>query len=195
MRARATLFTIVAVAALMLPLVPARAGGYCMGNVPFTDARAATVEMKGNCFGPTVARIEASDTVTFVNADTESHSVGGANGTFGDAHAVIPSGDEVSFTFDREGVYPYVCILHPGMAGAIVVGDGVGKVSSAAGITSASSNHPSQSKRTNPISDSSGDGIPVGLLASVAALAVLSAGAVIRFRTRPTVQGAATPRR
>jgi plastocyanin len=198
MRARATLSTIVAVAALMLPLVPARAGGFCMGDVPFTDARATTVEMKGNCFGPTVARIEAGNTVRFVNADTETHAVGGANGTFGDPHAGILPGDEVSFTFEREGVYPYVCILHPGMTGAIFVGDGGGKVSSAAGIASASSNDPSQSKGTNPTSDSSDERIPVGLLVSVAALAFVSAGVLIRFRTRPTaapLQGAATPRR
>jgi plastocyanin len=198
MRARATLFTIVAVAALMLPLVPARAGGFCMGDAPFTDARATTVDMKGNCFGPTVARIDTGDTVTFVNADAEAHSVGGANGTFGDAHAEILPGEEVSFTFDEEGVFPYVCIFHPGMAGAIVVGDGSGKVSSATGIAPAALNDQSESKETSPTSASSDEGIPLALVVSVAAVLILSAGAFIRFRTRPAaapVQGAATPRR
>jgi plastocyanin len=198
MRTRVTVSMIIAIAGLMLPVVPARAGGFCMGDVPFTDARATTVQMNGNCFGPTVTRIEAGDTVTFVNADKEGHSVGGANGTFGDAHAEILPGDEVSFTFDREGVFPYVCILHPGMAGAIVVGDGAGKVSSAAGIAPASVNDQSKSKETSPTSASSDEGIPLALVVSVAAVLVLSAGALIRFRTRPAaapVQGAATPRR
>jgi plastocyanin len=198
MRARITVLMIVAIAGLMLPVVPASAGGFCMGDAPFTDARATTVEMKGNCFGPTVARIHTGDTVTFVNADAEAHSVGGANGTFGDAHAEILPGEEVSFTFDREGVFPYVCTFHPGMAGAIVVGDGAGKVSSSTAITPASLNDQSKSKETSPTSASPDEGIPLALVVSVAAVLVLSAGALIRFRTRPAtapVQGAATPRR
>jgi hypothetical protein len=152
--------------------------------------------MKRNCFGPTVARIDAGDTVAFVNADGEVHSVGGANGTFGNAHAEILPGDEVSFTFDREGVFPYVCTFHPGMSGAVVVGDGTGKVTSAAGITSGSAKD--QSNRAEPISDSSGDGIPAGMVAAAAALVVVSAGALVRFRGRPPtapVREAATPRR
>ena len=32
----------------------------------------------------------------------------------------------MSYRFDQDGVYPYSCLLHPGMVGAIVVGDGVG---------------------------------------------------------------------
>lgn len=196
MRARATLFTIVAMGAMLFPVASARAGGFCMGDVPFTDARTTTVEMKRNCFGPTVARIDAGDTVAFVNADGEVHSVGGANGTFGNAHAEILPGDEVSFTFDREGVFPYVCTFHPGMSGAVVVGDGTGKVTSAAGITSGSAKD--QSNRAEPISDSSSDGIPAGMVAAAAALVVVSAGALVRFRGRPPaapVREAATPRR
>ncbi len=199
MRARITVGMIVAVAGLMLPVVPASAGGgSCMGGVPFTDARTTTVEMKQACFGPTVARIAPGDAVTFRNTDTQTHAVSGANGTFGDAHSEILPGDQVSFTFDGEGVYPYVCIIHPGMAGAIVVGDGAGKVSSAAGIASASLNDQSKIKKTDPTSASSGDGTPVVPIALAAALVVLSVGALIRFRTRPTappVPGAATPRR
>jgi plastocyanin len=198
MKARATLFTIVAVGAMAFPVASARAGGFCMGDVPFTDAHSTTVEMKRNCFGPTVVRVDSGDTVTFVNTDDEAHSVGGANGTFGDAHAEILPGDEVSFTFKHDGVYPYVCLFHPGMAGAVVVGDGTGKVSSAAGITTGSAKDPTQANRANPISDSSGDGIPAGMVAVAAALVVVSAGALVRFRGRPAgapVRGAATPRR
>jgi plastocyanin len=198
MRTRATLFTIVAMGAMVFPLAPARAGGFCMGDVPFTDARTTTVEMKRNCFGPTVARIDAGDRVAFVNADGEVHSVAGANGTFGNAHAEILPGDEVSFTFDREGVFPYVCTFHPGMSGAVVVGDGTGKVSSAAGITSGSAKDQSQPNRAEPISDSSGDAIPAGMVAAAVALVVVSAGALVRFRGRPAaapVREAATPRR
>jgi plastocyanin len=198
MRARAALFTIVALGALALPVVPAGAGAFCSRHVPLTDARDTTVEMKGNCFGPTVARIETGDTVTFLNSDPTVHSVAGVNGTFGDPHSEIRSGEEVSFSFNREGVFPYVCTFHPGMAGAIVVGGGAGKVSSAAGIASSAVGDRARPDRSGPISESSDDGSPIGLLALAAALAVGSVAAFVRFRARPATapaQGAAIPRR
>src|SRR5918996_572969 len=201
MKARATLFTIVAIAALVIPIASAGAGGSggsCMGNAAHTDARSDTVEMKDNCFGPTVARINTGETVTFVNVDAAAHTVGGVNGTFGDPYAEIVPGDEVSFTFDRDGVYPYACLFHPGMAGAVVVGDGAGKVSSATGITSRSAKDQSQPNSAAPVSESSGGGTPVVPLAVAAALVVTSVGALARFRARPLsapVRGAATPRR
>lgn len=201
MRARATVFTMVAIAAIVIPIAPAGAGGatgLCMGNAAHTDARDDTVEMEDNCFGPTVARIDTGETVTFVNVDAEAHTVGGVNGTFGDPYAEIGPGGEVSFTFNSDGVYPYACIIHPGMSGAVVVGGGTGKVSSAAGIASASANDPSRSKQANLLSDSSGDDSQVVPVALAAALVVASAGVVIRFRTRSTagqLPGAATPRR
>jgi hypothetical protein len=46
----------------------------------------------------------------------------------------IAEGESVAYAFDNPGVYPYFCILHPGMVGAIVVGDGV-PVGEAAHIT------------------------------------------------------------
>jgi plastocyanin len=200
MRARVTVLVVIAVAAVIVPSVTARGGGggFCAGSLPFTDESANVVEMEDNCFAPTVARVGRGETVTFVNRDLQLHTVGGANGVFGDLRGVVRPGDEVSFTFNEEGVFPYVCIFHPGMAGAIVVGDGAGRVSSAAGIAPASLDDQSKSKETSPTSASSDEGIPLALVVSVAAVLVLAAGALIRFRTRPTpapVQGAATPRR
>ncbi len=198
MKARATALVVVAIGALVVSALPARGGGgACTGSLPFTDKRATIVEMEKSCFAPTVTRVGRGETVTIVNRDLEVHNVSGANGTFGDIHGEVWPGEKVSFTFDEDGVFPYLCIFHPGMAGAIVVGDGAGKVSSAAGIASASFNDPSQSKRTNPTSDSSGDGIPAVMVAA-AALVVVAAGAFVRFRARSAaapVPGVSTPRR
>jgi hypothetical protein len=55
--------------------------------------------------------------VTFVNKDPEFHAVGGVAGTFGDMHRDIASEERVRITFEEEGIFPYVCILHPGMGG------------------------------------------------------------------------------
>ena len=120
---------------------PASAGGFCAGYAgeELTDARGKgrdgdgnVVLMKDNCFQAIVMRVAKGATVTWENRDAESHSVGGVAGTFGEMHAAIRPGRSVSYRFGEEGVYPYACVFHPGMAGAIVVGDGTG-----AGITQA----------------------------------------------------------
>ena len=61
--------------------------------------------------------------VTFVNVDEFVHNVGGNQwGHFDDLHG----GMTFSVSFDEAGMYPFACSYHPGMTGAIVVGDGKG---------------------------------------------------------------------
>ena len=115
---------LVLVPLLLFALPPAAsAGGACRGGT-FSDAPATVVEMKDFCFGPIVSRVEVGGTLTFVNKDNVVHGVGGVPSTFGEMHKEISGGDSVSFTFEESGVYPFLCIFHPGMAGAVVVGDG-----------------------------------------------------------------------
>ena len=123
------------VAASTLLVAPSRAGGGggCRDS-QLTDARTTQIDMSNMCFGPTVARVDKGDTVKFTNKDTMVHAVGGIASVFGDLYDEIKPGRSVSYRFYEEGVFPYVCIFHPGMGGAIVVGDGEGKVS-AAGVS------------------------------------------------------------
>jgi hypothetical protein len=51
------------------------------------------------------------------------HVVLGANATWGE-YGRLGGGREVSYRFVSSGVYPYVCTYHPGMIGAVVVGNG-----------------------------------------------------------------------
>lgn len=123
-----------AAAALVFGLVglvgpAARAGGACMYNAELTDERGTEVVMTpDNCFTPTILRVERGETVRFVNDSGWAHTVGGVAGTFGVVYKEIPDGKTVSYEFTGDGVYPYICLLHPGMAGAVVVGDGRGAV-------------------------------------------------------------------
>ncbi len=96
-------------------------GGGC--HRPQTDQAGGEVVMEENCFTPTILRVSPGDTVTFVNADSWAHTVTGAQLTWGSTQD-IRGGATVSHTFDQAGIYPYVCVLHPGMLGAVVVGDG-----------------------------------------------------------------------
>ena len=105
----------------------AGAGGFCADEA-FTDGRGTAVDMKDYCMFPTILRVEPGTEVEFRNVDGTTHMLGGVQNIFGNLHDEVMPKQSVSYTFKDEGVFPYLCILHPGMAGAIVVGDGEGKV-------------------------------------------------------------------
>ena len=67
--------------------------------------------------------IKVGDTVTWINNDSSPHSVtsssSSSNSNFDSG--VLRKGETFSFTFDREGEYPYFCTLHPSMVGTVVV--------------------------------------------------------------------------
>lgn len=171
-----------ALAVLVLSLTPpVSAGGGCHG--PFTDEHTTTVGLGMNCFTPTIARINTGDTVRFVNKDGVPHAIGGIGDTFGH-NAEISGGEELSFEFQEEGIFPYVCVFHPGMGGAIVVGDGDGGVAAGSGVVPAVSSNDDASEgaptddaaATSAASQPTGDrgwmigaGIAVGLVLLVIA--------------------------
>lgn len=105
----------------------ANAGGGCHEDTT-TEARATTVALRRNCFAATVTRVDEGATVTFTNEDEVAHNVTGAGYTWGGDATVdtLYLGDSVQHKFDENGIYVYSCLLHPGMVGAIVVGDGSG---------------------------------------------------------------------
>ena len=100
----------------------AAGGGGCHSPV-MTNGRGTTVEMRWGCMSPTILQIQEGERVTFRNADPMVHVVVGAHSSWGN-YANIAPGESVSYVFAQPGVYPYACHLHPGMTGAIVVGDG-----------------------------------------------------------------------
>jgi plastocyanin len=99
----------------------ASGGGGCGRAV--TDASGTRVSIRDFCFGPTILRAEPGDTVTWRNFDGAPHAVLGANAAWGGFDSIRREIGEVSYRFVRSGVYPYVCTYHPGMIGAVVVGD------------------------------------------------------------------------
>lgn len=99
----------------------ASGGGGCGRAV--SDTRGTSVRIKNFCFLPTILRVRPGDAVTFDNRDGFSHVVLGANAVWG-SFTQVRSHHSVTYRFVRTGVYPYVCTYHPGMVGAIVVGNG-----------------------------------------------------------------------
>ena len=182
---------------IMLLFLPtsAHAGGFCMGYMEeaFADRAGTKVQMSKNCFSPTVIRIEPGDSVTWVNADPEVHGVGGAVGVFGDAHAEIAKGASVTYRFDEEGVFPYVCIFHPGMAGAVVVGDGEGAASAAVGSAASQEEPPASRPATQPASvEGESSNVALAVALGIALVLLAAAIAALVRRNRPQ-QVATTP--
>jgi len=99
---------------------PASAGG-C--GRPASHGSGTTVAISEACFTPSLLTVDAGATVTFVNHDPIAHNVGGQLwGHFDD----LEPNQRFQATFDQDGIYPFACTLHPGMTGAIIVGDGAG---------------------------------------------------------------------
>jgi plastocyanin len=115
---RAVITTAVALVAVVgLPAGPASAGGGC--HTRGTEGSGVTVELVNACMTPTVLRTAVGSTVTFVNRDSFAHNVNG--------HAFFENlpaeGDAATLRFTEAGIYAFSCSLHPGMTGAVVVGD------------------------------------------------------------------------
>jgi plastocyanin len=159
----------------------ASAGGGCHGGVTESDATGqedATIQMVDACFTATVTTVDPGTPVTFVNVDEFVHNVGGNQwGHFDDIH----DGETFRVSFDEAGTYPFACNYHPGMTGAIVVGDGKG---AASGETiTVERLAPKPKAVTRVVTESSG--LPAGFLILAAVLgALLGAGAVTLGRTR-----------
>ena len=116
------LLTFVAVVAGPLAGPVAAGGGGCHRDLQFgpTEATGTTVEFVKFCLSTSVLRVDPGATVTFTNRDPMPHNVVGS-GMFVDE---LGEGESAAYRFDDAGTFAYACTLHPGMVGAIVVGDG-----------------------------------------------------------------------
>lgn len=83
------------------------------------------MDQKGLVFNPHIMAVQQGTTVDFLNSDTVQHNVYWT-GTSTDKKAsknlgTWPKGDKRSYTFDKAGVVPLLCNVHPDMAAYIVV--------------------------------------------------------------------------
>jgi len=111
----------IALAWLIVPSAPATAGGGCHAGM--THGTGDTVLMREACFTPGILQVEPGTSVTFSNEDPMTHNVSANGWGYLDP---MERGDRFHATFEAPGVYPFACTYHPGMTGAIVVGDGTG---------------------------------------------------------------------
>lgn len=100
-----------------LALLGAACGGDDDGDEPAAPAEAGVVSVEDNKFVPDTIEVAPGDTVTWEFNGATQHNVSGdgfksdnmKDGTF-------------DHSFNSPGEYDYVCTLHPGMNGTVVVG-------------------------------------------------------------------------
>jgi plastocyanin len=120
------LLLLTTIAGGFVPLVmagPARAGGGCHRNQTVSEGTGMTLEIVENCFSPSVLRTTPGGSVTFVNRSGGVHDVMGEAGRWG-SDGTLANGQSFVASFPAAGTYPFECSLHPGMTGAVVVGEG-----------------------------------------------------------------------
>ena len=82
-------------------------------------------ETAEGCFIPNIATVEIGGTVTWENGDTAAHTSTAGSATEGPSgvwdSSLIMAGSSFSHTFDAEGTFDYFCMVHPWMAGTVIV--------------------------------------------------------------------------
>src|SRR5579862_9291894 len=83
------------------------------------------MDQKGLLFAPHLMAVQQGTTVDFLNSDNVQHNVFwssiGGDKKAGHNLGTWPKGEKRSFTFDKAGVVPLLCNVHPEMAGYLVV--------------------------------------------------------------------------
>jgi plastocyanin len=121
----APLLGVVGVVSLLAVALPELSAA---GKAVFAAAASpATVNIDNFAFAPATLTVTAGTTVTWKNEDDSPHRIGDKNGTL--KSAALDTDDTFSHTFAAPGEYPYICTIHPYMAGKIIVKP-AGKMSS-----------------------------------------------------------------
>jgi plastocyanin len=78
-----------------------------------------------NSYNPNPIETRVGDTVIWINNDSSPHTATSSSSPLSTDSSfdssILRRGETFSFTFDKEGQYPYFCALHPSMIGTVVV--------------------------------------------------------------------------
>jgi plastocyanin len=81
-----------------------------------------TVAIKNFAFAPNARRVPVGATVRWTNEDAAPHTATATSSAFSSPQ--LRKGQGYSKRFGKPGRYTYLCALHPGMRGTVVVGTG-----------------------------------------------------------------------
>jgi plastocyanin len=179
---RAVLLSLITGAVGVLGTIPAAAGGGgCHAGL--TDGTGGTVTMTKACFRPAILRIDPGTEVTFVNRDPITHNVSSNGwGRFEDMN----EGDAFRATFAEPGIYPFACTIHPGMVGAVVVGeDAAAGSGNSVAISAVSAPEPPRTGGAAAVERAEAGNVEAWLAGGILAGAIGAGGLILAVRRRP----------
>ena len=99
------------------------------GTATVTNAPGSSVpgceQTADGCFIPSMVTIDVGGEVTWENDDTAAHTITSGTPAEGpDGHfdsSLVMAGSSFSHTFDEAGSFDYFCMVHPWMAGTVIV--------------------------------------------------------------------------
>jgi plastocyanin len=106
-------------AALAAVVLLAACSGVGAATTTTTTGGQYQVVIDSFAFTPAELTVPVGATVTWVNHHGARHDVVANDGSF--TSRLFGQGESFSFTFTTPGDYPYVCSIHPGMEGTIIV--------------------------------------------------------------------------
>ena len=89
-----------------------------LAGMSAATAADTTVTIKNFSFAMDVT-VTPGSTVTWTNLDGEPHTVVSADGLF--RSPALDQNDSFRFTFDKPGIYKYICSIHPKMRATVTV--------------------------------------------------------------------------
>jgi plastocyanin len=95
-------------------------GASTTGGGGSTAGGGVVVKMQNISFNPGTVTVKVGQKITWVNEDSVPHNVTAKSGAK-IASATFAKGGTFSFTPTKAGTIQYVCTIHPGMNGTIVV--------------------------------------------------------------------------
>ena len=108
---------LIAVVAVVLAAAGCGGGG---GGSSEGGSPPGAVSMKGLRFHPDSTTVRVGEKVTWTNDENVDHNVTATKGAKFKSQA-FGSGKTYSFTPTKAGTIDYVCTLHPGMVGKLIV--------------------------------------------------------------------------
>jgi len=122
MRRKVAVFAAAFTLALAFAVASVAVAGGCEAPRGTTEGTGLAISVRGCAFGPTILHTPVGATVSWKNDDFLPHAINGGGWTATPGGVQANPGMTVSYKFDTAGIYPYMCYIHPGMAGVVVVG-------------------------------------------------------------------------
>jgi len=93
------------------------------GSVTQAQPNASPMEVKIDnfSFGPLTLTVPVGTMVTWTNRDDIPHTIVSTDDPKAFKSKVLDTDEKFSFTFSKEGTYPYFCSIHPKMTGKVIV--------------------------------------------------------------------------